>query len=33
METKEKMQALSQGSWQLLHALIVPPFRINTSNL
>jgi len=24
METKENMEALSQGSWQLLHAPIVP---------
>jgi len=32
METKEKMQALSQGSWQLLHAPIVPPIRVSISN-
>jgi len=32
METKEKMQALSQGSWQLLHAPIVPLIRVSISN-
>jgi len=32
MKTKEKMQALSQGSWQLLYAPIVPPIRISISN-
>jgi len=32
METKEKMQTLFQGSWQLLHAPIAPPLCINTSN-
>jgi len=26
IKTKEKMQAFSQGSWQLLHAPITPPF-------
>jgi len=33
METKEKMQALSQGSWQLLHAPIVPTIRVFISKL
>jgi len=31
METKEKMQALSQGSWQPLHARIAPPIRLYIS--
>ena len=31
-ETKEKMQALSQGSWQLLHAPIAPPIRVSIFN-
>jgi len=33
MKTKENMQALSQGSWQLLHAPIVPLIRVSISNL
>jgi len=40
IETKEKMQALSQGSWQLLHApcsmlhaLFVSLIRVSISNL
>jgi len=28
IETKEKMQALSQGSWHPLHAPIAPPNRV-----
>jgi len=32
METREKMQALSQGSWQLLHAPIAPPIHVSISN-
>jgi len=32
MEIKERMQALSQGSWQLLHAPIAPLIRISISN-
>jgi len=32
METKEKMQALSQSSWQALHAPIAPPIRVSISN-
>jgi len=32
METKEKMQALSQGSWQLLYAPIASPIHISISN-
>jgi len=33
METKEKMQVLSQGSWQLIHTPIVPPIHVSISNL
>jgi len=33
METKEKMQALFQDSWQLLQAPIVPPIRVYISHL
>jgi len=32
METKEKMQALSQGSWQPLHAPIAPPICVSIPN-
>jgi len=32
METKGKIQALSQGSWQLLHAPIAPLIHISISN-
>jgi len=32
METKENIQALFQGSWQLLHAPIVAPIRVSISN-
>ena len=32
METKEKRQALSQGSWQLLHAPNALPIRVSIFN-
>jgi len=32
-ETKEKIQAFSQGSWQPLHAPIVPLIRVFISKL
>jgi len=32
MKTKEKIQALSQDSWQLLHAPIVPLIHVSISN-
>jgi len=32
METKEKMQALFQGSWQLLHVPIAPLIHVSISN-
>jgi len=32
MESKEKMQALSQGSWKMIHTPILPHIRISISN-
>ena len=31
MKTKEKMQTISQDSWQSLYAPIVPPIRVSIS--